>query len=183
MVALHCSWRYNSLSAFYVPKSSIKMPIPCIKSSKWWSLSWSAFSQSPILVQKILSKMLQSLEDLYYTHTNSLFILLVVPSSIITKQPIIVEQPVRIQRYYSPLEKIQTVINIMKVIAFPGWWFTILTKVFFLQVVEVGFLNRQRSDLRLRSSMPHFTQGPAPSYTGKKDTFNIAMLTLNPGMF
>ena len=57
----------------------------------------------------------------------------------------------------------------------------IITFISFFQVVEVGFLNRERSDLRAHSIAPNYLSGPANSYTGKKDSFKFAILTLNPG--
>eukprot|EP00795_Rhopilema_esculentum_P012853 gene12853-3599_t len=53
------------------------------------------------------------------------------------------------------------------------------TNLFF---VEVGFLNRQRTDLRHFSVIPDFSKSPASAYRGEKDKFRFSMITLNPGV-
>ena len=50
-------------------------------------------------------------------------------------------------------------------------------------VVEVGYLNRDRSDLREWSVVPNYGVGGAMHYSGKRDIFKLSMVTLNPGLF
>eukprot|EP00794_Sanderia_malayensis_P016929 gene16929-18636_t len=49
-------------------------------------------------------------------------------------------------------------------------------------VVEAGYMNKEKSDLRRWSYMPNFLQGDFPRFTGKKDQFKISKLILSSGV-